>query len=148
MNISIINGPNLNMIGKREKNIYGNVNFENYYKYLVNEYNNIFISYYQSNSEGLIIDKLQNINNTNCIGIILNAGAFSHTSIAIADCIKSINIPVIEVHISNIYQREYYRHTSYISCCCYGVIIGFGLDSYKNAIDAFINKNKKKIIFK
>ncbi len=138
MYIQIINGPNLGILGRRETDIYGNISFEEFYKDLQKQYKNITIYYYQNNSEGFIIDKLYKIN-PSCNGIIINAGALTHTSIALSDAIKAINIPVIEVHISNIYKRELYRHKSYIAPNCIGSIIGFGLYSYKMGIDWLIN---------
>lgn len=137
MKIIIINGPNLNLLGKREPEIYGNQNFESYFKTLQSKYSSIELSYYQSNVEGELIDKLQEIG-FDYDGIILNAGAYTHTSIAIGDCIKSIKTPVVEVHISNTFSRETFRHQSYISPVASGVIIGFGLESYSLAIASFI----------
>lgn len=141
-NVVIINGPNLNILGKREINIYGNENFKKYLEKIKHFefFKNFKIKYYQSNSEGKIINKLQDLGfNKNINGIILNAGAYSHTSLAIADSIKSIFVPVIEVHITNIYSREYFRHKSYISQFCKGVICGFGLNSYKLALISLLD---------
>jgi len=137
MKIIIINGPNLNLLGKRQPEIYGNQDFESYFHFLQNIYKNIELSYYQSNIEGEIINKLHEIG-FDYQGIILNAGAYTHTSIAIADAIKAISTPVIEVHISNTFSRENFRHQSYISQVSQGVIIGFGLKSYQLAITSFL----------
>ena len=137
MKIQIINGPNLNLLGKREPGIYGRSSFDEYLPKLRALYPNIEIDYYQSNVEAELIDKLQEVGFT-YDGIVLNAGAYTHTSIALQDCIRSISAPVIEVHISNVHQREEFRHHSYISCACKGVICGFGLDSYRLAIEAMI----------
>lgn len=137
MKIQIINGPNLNLLGVREPGIYGSSSFEEYLKELKARYPNITIDYYQSNIEGELIDKLQQTG-FSYDGIILNAGAYTHTSIALQDCIRSLHSPVVEVHISNVHQREEFRHHSYISCACMGVICGFGLDSYRLALEAII----------
>lgn len=137
MKIIIINGPNLNLLGKRETSIYGNQDFETYFKEIQNKYTNLELEYYQSNVEGEIINKLHEVG-FDYQGIILNAGAYTHTSIAIGDAIKSINTPVIEVHISNTFSRENYRHQSYISPACNGVIIGFGFKSYELGIQSFL----------
>ena len=134
MRLLIINGPNLNLIGQREKEIYGKVSFEEYLKSL-ETLKNADLSYFQSNIEGKIIDELQSSNHD---GIILNAGGYTHTSVAIRDCIASINIPVVEVHISNIMKRDSFRHTSMISAVSEGCIFGFGLKSYDLAIDYFL----------
>ncbi|MDD5569793.1 MAG: type II 3-dehydroquinate dehydratase [Bacteroidales bacterium] len=141
MKIIIINGPNLNLLGKREKSIYGEKSFEEYFKQLKKKYKNISIEYFQSNVEGEIINKIHETGFSYC-GIILNAGGYTHTSVAIADAIASVTTPVIEVHISNIYAREEYRKKSLISSKCKGVITGFGLDSYRLAVEYFVqNKN-------
>jgi len=136
MKIIIINGPNLNLLGKREKEIYGNQSFEKYLKILFAEFPDYSIEYFQSNIEGEIINKLHE---TGFIynGIILNAGGYTHTSVAIADAVKAITSPVVEVHISNIFAREAYRHLSLIAPNCKGSIIGFGLDSYRIALLSF-----------
>ncbi|WP_259069807.1 type II 3-dehydroquinate dehydratase [Mucilaginibacter sp. X4EP1] len=134
MKIQIINGPNLNLLGVREKSIYGNTNFETYLDELKKRYPNIELSYYQSNVEGEIINKLHEIG-FSYDGIVINAGAYTHTSIAIADAIAAINTPVIEVHISNVYKREEFRHNSMLAASCKGVIAGFGMDSYRLAIE-------------
>ena len=130
MKIIIINGPNLNLLGKREPEIYGNQDFETYFKTLKSKFLNIELSYYQSNIEGELINKLQEVG-FNYDGIIMNAGGYTHTSVAIGDCIKSIKTPVVEVHISNTFSRETFRHQSYISPNAKGVIIGFGMQSYE-----------------
>jgi len=136
--ILIINGPNLNLLGKREPGVYGNQSFDAYFEELKNNYNTVGLSYFQSNTEGFIIDKIHETG-FSFDGIIINAGAFTHTSIAIADAIRSVTTPVIEVHISNVFKRESYRHHSYLSEACKGCIVGFGLDSYRLAIEAFLN---------
>jgi 3-dehydroquinate dehydratase-2 len=138
MNIQIINGPNLNLLGVREKSIYGNTNFDTYLEELRKRYTNITINYYQSNVEGEIINKLHEIG-FSYHGIVMNAGAYTHTSIAIADAIAAINTPVIEVHISNVYKREEFRHSSMLAASCKGVIAGFGMDSYRLAIENLLN---------
>jgi 3-dehydroquinate dehydratase-2 len=135
MKIQIINGPNLNLLGKREPGIYGSSSFDDYLVKLRARYPDIVIDYYQSNIEGELIDKMQEVGFA-CDGIVLNAGAYTHTSIALQDCIRSLKAPVVEVHISNVHQREEFRHRSMISCACRGVICGFGLDSYRLAIEA------------
>lgn len=135
MKIQIINGPNLNLLGKREPGIYGSSSFDDYLVKLRARYPDIVIDYYQSNIEGELIDKMQEVGFT-YDGIVLNAGAYTHTSIALQDCIRSLKAPVVEVHISNVHQREEFRHRSMISCACRGVICGFGLDSYRLAIEA------------
>ena len=135
MKIAIINGPNLNLLGVREPSIYGSEGFENYLKTLQEKYTDIEISYFQSNHEGAIIDELHRIGFT-YDGIVLNAGAYTHTSVAIADAISAITTPVVEVHISNVHKREEFRHHSMISRVCLGVIAGFGLDSYRLAIES------------
>ncbi|MCD8297393.1 MAG: type II 3-dehydroquinate dehydratase [Prevotella sp.] len=137
MKILIINGPNLNLLGVREPGIYGKSSFENYLLKLRERYSNVEIEYYQNNIEGKLIDKMQEVG-FSYTGIVLNAGAYTHTSIALQDCIKSLSSPVIEVHISNVHTREEFRHKSMISCACKGVICGFGLDSYRLAIEALL----------
>lgn len=144
MNIIIMNGPNLNLLGKREPDIYGNKSFEEYLETLKAAYPQVNISYYQSNIEGELISYIQE---TGFIsdGIVLNAGAYTHTSIAIADAIRSIKCPVIEVHISNTHRREEFRHKSFLTAPCKGTILGFGLDSYRLAIDALVHlKNEEE----
>jgi len=142
MNIQIINGPNLNLLGVREKSIYGDTSFETYLTQLQNRYPNITITYYQSNVEGEIINKLHEVG-FNYDGVVLNAGAYTHTSVAIADAIAGINTPVVEVHISNVHKREEFRHTSMLARNCKGVIAGFGLDSYRLAVEALIESKKQ-----
>lgn len=132
--ITIINGPNLNLLGKREPNVYGNQSFENFFSDLQKKYPDLELKYLQSNVEGVIIDYLQQESDKD--GIILNAAGYTHTSVSIADAVKAIEIPVIEVHISNIFAREELRHTSLIAPYCKGSIIGFGLRGYELAIDA------------
>src|SRR6478609_989299 len=137
MKIIIINGPNLNLLGKREPEIYGNQTFEGYLETLKVKYPSVELHYFQSNIEGKLIDKIQEVEYSHD-GIILNAGAYTHTSIAIGDCIKAISTPVIEVHISNTFARETFRHESFISPNAKGVIIGFGLKSYELALCNFV----------
>lgn len=137
MNIIIINGPNLNLLGKREPEIYGNASFETYFETLKQKFTSVKLHYFQSNIEGELIDKLHQIG-FSFDGIILNAGAYTHTSIAIGDAIKSITSPVIEVHISNTFSREEFRHQSFIAPNAKGVIIGFGLKSYEIALNSFL----------
>lgn len=136
--ILILNGPNLNLLGVREKGIYGDQSFETYFEQLKDKYSVLDLHYFQSNSEGAIIDKLHEIG-FSFDGVILNAGAYTHTSVAIADAIAAINTPVVEVHISNVHQREEFRHHSYLSKNCKGVILGFGLDSYRLGLESFLN---------
>jgi 3-dehydroquinate dehydratase-2 len=138
MNIQIINGPNLNLLGVREKSVYGEKSFETYLEDLRKRYANITINYYQSNVEGEIINKLHEVGFA-ADGIVMNAGAYTHTSVAIADAIAGIKTPVIEVHISNVYKREEFRHKSLLAASCKGVIAGFGLDSYRLAIENLVN---------
>jgi len=138
MNIQIINGPNLNLLGVREKSIYGDSSFEDYLTELRKRYANITINYYQSNVEGEIINKLHEVG-FSCDGIVMNAGAYTHTSVAIGDAIAGIKTPVIEVHISNVYKREEFRHKSLLAANCKGVIAGFGMDSYRLAVENFVN---------
>jgi 3-dehydroquinate dehydratase-2 len=138
MNIQIINGPNLNLLGVREKSVYGDTSFEAYLEDLRRRYANITINYYQSNVEGEIINKLHEVGFSSD-GIVMNAGAYTHTSVAIADAIAGIKTPVIEVHISNVYKREEFRHKSLLAANCKGVIAGFGLDSYRLAIENLVN---------
>jgi 3-dehydroquinate dehydratase II len=138
MNIQIINGPNLNLLGVREKSVYGDTSFEDYLDTLRKRYANITLNYYQSNVEGEIINKLHEVGFI-CDGIVMNAGAYTHTSVAIADAIAAIKTPVIEVHISNVYKREEFRHKSLLAANCKGVIAGFGLDSYRLAIESLVN---------
>ena len=137
MKIIIINGPNLNLLGKREPEVYGNETFESYFEKLQIQFPNATLEYFQSNIEGEIISKLQETGFSHD-GIVLNAGAYTHTSIGIGDAVKAITTPVIEVHISNTFARESFRHQSYISPNAKGVIIGFGLESYELGVRAFV----------
>lgn len=137
MRIQIINGPNINLLGKREPSIYGNVSFEDYLVDLRKRYPEVEIDYFQSNIEGEMIDKIQQVG-FDVDGIILNAGAYTHTSIALQDAIRAVTAPVVEVHISNVHTREEFRHKSMISCACRGVILGFGLNSYRLALEALL----------
>lgn len=139
MKIIIINGPNLNLLGIREKSIYGDSDFETYLGHLKTKYPNLSIDYYQSNIEGELINKLHETG-FSYDGIIINAGAYTHTSVAIRDAISGINTTVVEVHISNILTRENFRHESLIGPVCKGSIMGFGLDSYRLAIESFLSK--------
>jgi 3-dehydroquinate dehydratase-2 len=141
MKILIINGPNLNLLGKRETNIYGNQNFDDFLLSLKNEYHQVSLDYFQSNHEGLLIDKIQEANGL-YDAVILNAGAFTHTSVAVADAIAAINTPVMEVHISNIYKREEFRKKSFLTANCIGIIAGLGLSGYALAIQYFLRNNK------
>jgi 3-dehydroquinate dehydratase-2 len=136
MKLIIINGPNLNLLGEREPGIYGSQSFEVFFESLQKKYPSVGLYYYQSNVEGELINKLQE-SRTGFDGIILNAGGYTHTSVALADCIAAIKVPVIEVHISNIYAREEFRHNSLIAGKCKGSITGFGLDSYRLAVESF-----------
>ena len=137
MKIIIINGPNLNLLGKREPAVYGNVTFEAFFDTLEEKYPDMELEYFQSNIEGELIDKIQEAG-YNYSGIILNAAAYTHTSIGIGDAIKAIHVPVIEVHISNVYSRESFRHESYIAPNAKGIIAGFGMLSYDLAIQSFL----------
>lgn len=136
--IQIINGPNLNLLGKREPTVYGNASFEGFLEKLRAKYPMCEISYYQSNVEGEMINKIHEVG-FDYDGIILNAGAYTHTSIALHDAIRAVTTPVIEVHISNVHARESFRHVSMLSAACKGVILGFGLDSYRLAMEAFFS---------
>jgi len=140
MKIAIINGPNLNLLGKRETDVYGDIGFESYFESLKKKYPGTELHYFQSNVEGELIDKLHKTG-FSFNGIILNAGAYTHTSIAIADAIAAIKTPVIEVHISNIFSREDYRHVSYLGAKCKGSISGFGLKGYELALLSFLNSD-------
>ena len=135
--IQIINGPNLNLLGKREPTVYGNSSFEDYLDTLRARYPQCEIAYYQSNVEGEMINKIHEVGFT-YDGIILNAGAYTHTSIDLHDAIKAVTTPVVEVHISNVHARESFRHVSMLSAACKGVILGFGLDSYRLAVESFL----------
>ena len=137
MKIIIINGPNLNLLGKREPEIYGAHSFDDYFKVLQNKFSAIDISYFQSNIEGKIIDKLHEVG-FSYDGVILNAAAYTHTSVGIGDAVKATETPVVEVHISNVHAREEFRHQSFIAANAKGVIVGFGLKSYDLAIESFL----------
>jgi 3-dehydroquinate dehydratase-2 len=137
MKISIINGPNLNLLGKREPDVYGNQTFEEYYRTLQKKFPNVHFDYFQSNVEGELINKLHEVG-FSADAILLNAGAYTHTSVAIGDAIKGIHSPVIEIHISNTFAREDFRHVSYITPVAKGLIIGFGLDSYRLGIESVL----------
>ena len=137
MKIIIINGPNLNLLGKREPEVYGNETFESYFKKLQIQFPNVTLEYFQSNIEGELIDKIQEVG-FSYDGIILNAAAYTHTSVGIADAVKAITTPVIEVHISNTFAREEFRHHSFISPNVKGIIIGFGMKSYQLALQSFL----------
>lgn len=137
MKILILNGPNLNLLGNREPEVYGKQGFNTYFETLKQEFKTIELSYFQSNSEGEIVTKLQDAN-SEFDGVVLNAAAYTHTSVAIADVIKAIGVPVVEVHISNVFQRESFRHHSYISPNAKGIIVGFGLKGYALAIRSFL----------
>jgi 3-dehydroquinate dehydratase-2 len=141
MKLLIINGPNLNLLGVREKSIYGSESFENYLEKLKTRYPDVTLAYFQSNIEGELINKLHQ-EGFSADGIILNAGGYTHTSIALADAISAITSPVMEVHISNIYARESFRHHSYLSSRCKGVICGLGMEGYRLAIEYFLNQQK------
>ncbi|MEE1094039.1 MAG: type II 3-dehydroquinate dehydratase [Bacteroidales bacterium] len=134
--ITIINGPNLNLLGKREVSVYGNESFEDFFENLKKSYHEVELKYLHSNVEGTIIDFLQQENGKD--GIVLNAAGYTHTSVSIADAVRAIDSPVVEVHISNIFAREEFRHTSLIAPHCKGSIIGLGLNGYKLAIDALL----------
>ena len=138
MKLLIVNGPNLNRLGRREPGIYGSGTMDDCLRDLRARYPHDEIGYFQSNCEGTLIDRLQQADDEGVEGIVLNAGAYTHTSIALHDCIRSLRCPVIEVHISNVHTREEFRHHSYISPACKGVICGFGLDSYRLAVSALV----------
>ena len=137
MKILIVNGPNLNLLGVREPGIYGSTSFDDYLRKLRAEFKDIDIDYYQSNHEGALIDRMQEAG-FSYDGIVLNAGAYTHTSVALHDCIRAITTPVVEVHISNVHQREAFRRQSMLSPACRGVICGFGLGSYRLAVMSFL----------
>ena len=141
--IQIINGPNLNLLGKREPDVYGNMDFESYFAKLKDNFKGAELHYYQSNVEGEIINKLHEVG-FSYDGIILNAGAYTHTSVAIHDAIGAIKTPVVEVHISNVYAREEFRHKSLITSKCVGLITGFGLEGYTMALDYLVNNKVKQ----
>jgi len=140
MRIQIINGPNLNLLGKRETDIYGGQSFEAFFQTLMQSFPTIELYYYQSNIEGELINKIHEVG-FSFDGIILNAGAYTHTSIAIHDAIGAIKTPVVEVHISNVYAREKFRHTSLITSKCAGLMTGFGLQGYALALIYLVNRN-------
>lgn len=137
MKIVIINGPNLNLLGTREPGIYGNQNFEQYYEGLKLSFPQVKFDYFQSNIEGELIDRIQQVG-FSCDGILLNAAAYTHTSVGIGDALKAIDTPVIEIHISNTFSREDFRHKSYITPVAKGIIVGFGLDSYRLGVESFL----------
>lgn len=138
MKILIMNGPNLNLLGKREPEVYGGRGFMDYYDELRSVYADVEFDYFQSNVEGELINKIHEVG-FSWDGIVLNAGAYTHTSVALHDAIKAVTTPVVEVHISNVHKREEFRHKSMISAACMGVICGFGLDSYRLGVEAIIN---------
>lgn len=137
MKILIVNGPNLNLLGVREPKTYGNQSFEDYLVLLKKKFPAVEIDYFQSNTEGELINKIQEYGFSD-FGIVINAGGFTHTSVALADAISAVETPVVEVHISNIFKRESFRHYSFLSSVCVGTICGFGLDSYRLAIEALL----------
>jgi 3-dehydroquinate dehydratase-2 len=139
MKILIVNGPNLNLLGRREPDVYGTVTFEDFFSTLQESFGTVELEYFQSNHEGLLLDKLQAVG-FSVDGIVLNAGAFSHTSIALADAVAAISSPVVEVHISNIYAREPFRRHTFIAACCVGSIVGLGLEGYRLAIHFLVEK--------
>ncbi len=147
MKLIIINGPNLNLLGKREPGLYGDKSFEEYFSMLQFKYRNLELSYYQSNIEGELINVIQN-SDEDFDGIILNAAAYTHTSVGIGDAVRAIGTPVIEVHISNTFSREEFRHKSFISPAAAGIIIGFGLKSYDLAIQSFLRNPDEKDLAK
>ena len=137
MKLCIINGPNLNLLGKREPKIYGSITFKDFFSELKTQYSEHTLTYFQNNSEGEIVSKLQEVG-FEVDGIILNAGAYTHTSVAIADAVSAISTPVVEIHISNVYARERFRHHSYLSAVARGCIVGLGLEGYRLAINYFL----------
>ena len=141
MKIVIINGPNLNLLGRRERELYGNQTFEHYYQDLKLSFPNVEFNYFQSNIEGELIDRIQAVG-FSCDGILLNAAAYTHTSVGIGDAIKAIDTPVIEIHISNTFSREDFRHKSYITPVSKGIIVGFGLDSYRLGVQSFLQSQR------
>ena len=143
MKISIINGPNLNLLGKREPDIYGSTSFEDFFEKMILNFPDVDFDYYQSNIEGELINQIQEAGDSSD-GIILNAAAFTHTSVGIADAVKSIKSRVIEVHISNTFSRESFRHKSFLSPVVDGIIVGFGLDSYRLAVESLVGDSKIK----
>lgn len=144
MKIAIINGPNLNLLGTREPDVYGSQTFEDFYKNLIGKYSDVEFSYFQSNIEGELINEIQRAGrNFNSNGIILNPGGYTHTSVAIGDAISSVATPVIEVHISNVHAREDFRKISHVSAKCKGSIIGLGMKGYELAVGFFLSENEK-----
>ncbi|MCU0352952.1 MAG: type II 3-dehydroquinate dehydratase [Cytophagales bacterium] len=143
MEILILNGPNMNLLGRRERSIYGNMSFDTYYEILQGQYPNVKLTYFQSNTEGALIDKLHEVG-FSADGILFNPGGYAHTSIALADAVAAITTPVIEVHISNVFAREPFRHHSYISRNCAGIICGFGLEGYRLGIEHFLRRREAK----
>jgi len=141
MKIQIINGPNLNLLGKRETSVYGNQSFEEFFETLKNRFPDFELSYYQSNVEGELVNKLHEVG-FSYGGIVLNAGAYTHTSVALHDAIAAIKTPVVEVHISNVYNREEFRHKSLITSKCVGLLTGFGMEGYAMAINYFKSQQK------
>ena len=141
MKIAIINGPNLNLLGTREPDLYGKQTFEEYFQVLVNDYPEISFDYFQSNIEGALIDQIQKAG-FSCDGILLNAAAYTHTSVGIGDAVKAIDVSVIEVHISNTFSREDFRHKSYLTPVVKGIIVGFGLDSYRLGVEALLKSQR------
>ena len=143
--ILIINGPNLNLLGRREPGIYGATTFDDYLSDLRKAFPDVAIDYYQSNHEGDIVDRLHEAgfpsdDTAQPVGVVLNAGAYTHTSVAIADAMRAISVPVVEVHISNVHQREEVRHHSYLSAAAAGIVVGFGLDGYRLAIEGLLHR--------
>jgi len=143
MNFLIVNGPNLNLLGIREKSVYGELSFEIYFEQLRSLFSKVELEYFQSNVEGELINEIHRVG-FSYDGIVLNAGAYTHTSLALADAISAVNIPVIEVHISNIHKREAVRHITMIGKVCLGTISGFGLDSYRLGIEGLLNYCDKR----
>ena len=141
MKIAIINGPNFNLLGTREPDLYGKQTFEEYFQVLVNDYPEISFDYFQSNIEGALIDQIQKAG-FSCDGILLNAAAYTHTSVGISDAVKAIDVSVIEVHISNTFSREDFRHKSYLTPVVKGIIVGFGLDSYRLGVEALLKSQR------
>ncbi|MBR0201047.1 MAG: type II 3-dehydroquinate dehydratase [Bacteroidaceae bacterium] len=143
MRIEIINGPNLNLLGKREPGVYGSRSFDDYLTELRAAYPDVAIGYFQSNCEGALIDRIHEVG-FECDGIVLNAGAYTHTSVALHDALRAVPAPAVEVHISNVHTREEFRHNSLISAACKGVICGFGLDSYRLAVEALLKEKREE----
>lgn len=139
--ILILNGPNLNLLGKREPHIYGSQTFEDYFKILKEDFTQVTLEYFQSNHEGALIDKIHQVGfDTDYLGIVMNAGAYTHTSVAIGDAISGVKTPVVEVHISNVHARESFRHHSYLSAKAAGIIVGLGIVGYKYAVDFLLQR--------